>query len=124
MNTTETWIAEKILQYRKNPGETLSDMLISANDVIEQYLEGPSLTTKGVLEQCLKHHQLFLQELEKLDEETPSKKSPYKLPIEEFSQRYRFKSTQLLKCSIVELVHKGNLSREELIGVLEYLIKL
>ena len=46
------------------------------------------------------------------------------LPTDEFLSKHLYKSDALLKFGIMEMVHKKNLSRTQLIGVLEYLTRL
>jgi hypothetical protein len=46
------------------------------------------------------------------------------LPTDEFLSKHLYKSDALLKFGIMEIVHKKDLSRRQLIGVLEYLTKL
>lgn len=63
MQTTEQWLDEKIFEYRKDPTGTLLDMLERINDVATQYLNSPSLATKGVLESAIRHHELFMKKI-------------------------------------------------------------
>lgn len=65
MKTTEQWVIEKVLAYNKNPKETLEEMLLTTTDVIDQYVKSQNNSTKGVLDDCLKHNKLFLQYLAK-----------------------------------------------------------
>lgn len=46
------------------------------------------------------------------------------LPTDEFLPKHLYKSGALLKFGIMEMVHKKDLSRTQLIGVLEYLTNL
>lgn len=43
---------------------TLEDMLHKTTDVIQQYVESPSIVTKGLLDSCLKHNKIFLKKIE------------------------------------------------------------
>lgn len=64
MKTTEQWLEEKVSAYNENAKEALEDMLSTTNDVIEQYIKSPSITTKGVLDACMEHNKLFLQKIQ------------------------------------------------------------
>jgi len=46
------------------------------------------------------------------------------LPTDEFLSKHLYKSDALLKFGIMEMIHKKDLSRTQLIGVLEYLTNL
>ena len=46
------------------------------------------------------------------------------LPTDEFLSKHRYKTDALLKFGITEMIHKKDLSRTELIGVLEYISNL
>jgi len=46
------------------------------------------------------------------------------LPTDEFLSKHLYKTDALLKFGIVEMVHKKDLTRTQLIGVLEYLTNL
>lgn len=63
MITTEQWLKNKVFLYKRNPKQTLEDMLSTTTDVIEQYIKSPSVATKGVLEVCMKHNELFLDKI-------------------------------------------------------------
>lgn len=64
MQTTDQWLNEKVEAYNKNPKEALEDMLISTTEVIEHYLENPGLASKGLLEVCVEHNNLFFGVIE------------------------------------------------------------
>ncbi len=68
MQNTEQWLSEKLANYKEDPTQTMRDMFINTTSVIEQYLNSPNIATKGVLEACLKHNNLFASEIEKLSE--------------------------------------------------------
>lgn len=63
MEKTEDWLNDKLFNYKHNPIITLEDMLSTTTDVIKQYINSPNLTSKEVLESCLKHNELFLSKL-------------------------------------------------------------
>jgi hypothetical protein len=63
MMTTEEWLKDKLFLYKRNPKETLEDMLSTTTDVIEQYIKSPNVATKGVLEVCMEHNKLFLDKI-------------------------------------------------------------
>ena len=46
------------------------------------------------------------------------------LPSDEFLSKHLYKTDALLKFGITEMIHKKDLSRTELIGVLEYISNL
>jgi hypothetical protein len=46
------------------------------------------------------------------------------LPTDEFLSKHLYKTDALLKFGITEMVHKKDLTRTQLIGVLEYLTNL
>jgi len=46
------------------------------------------------------------------------------LPTDEFLSKHLYKTDALLKFGITEMIHKKDLSRTELIGVLEYISNL
>ena len=46
------------------------------------------------------------------------------LPTDEFLSKHLYKTNALLKFGITEMIHKKDLSRTELIGVLEYISNL
>jgi hypothetical protein len=46
------------------------------------------------------------------------------LPTDEFLSKHLYKTVSLLKFGIMEMVHKKDLTRTQLIGVLEYLTNL
>jgi hypothetical protein len=46
------------------------------------------------------------------------------LPTDEFLSKHLYKNDALLKFGIMEIVHKKDLTRTQLIGVLEYLTNL
>jgi hypothetical protein len=46
------------------------------------------------------------------------------LPTNEFLSKHLYKTDALLKFGIMEMVHKKDLTRTQLIGVLEYLTNL
>ncbi len=46
------------------------------------------------------------------------------LPTDEFLSKHLYKTDALLKFGIMEMVHKKDLTRTQLIGVLEYLTNL
>ena len=61
--TSEQWLEEKLNNYYGDPKTTLLDMLENTNNVMEQYLKSPNIATKGVLEACQIHNEMFLKEL-------------------------------------------------------------
>jgi hypothetical protein len=46
------------------------------------------------------------------------------LPTDEFLSKHLYKTDALLKFGITEMIHKKDLSRTQLIGVLEYITNL
>ncbi len=64
MQTTDQWLNEKLAAYEKNPQEALLEMLITTTQVIEQYLQNPSHASKGLLEVCVEHNNLFFNSIE------------------------------------------------------------
>lgn len=46
------------------------------------------------------------------------------LPTDEFLSKHLYKTDALLKFGITEMIHKKDLSRTQLIGVLEYISNL
>lgn len=46
------------------------------------------------------------------------------LPTDEFLSKHLYKTDALLKFGIAEMIHKKDLSRTQLIGVLEYISNL
>jgi len=46
------------------------------------------------------------------------------LPTDEFLSKHLYKTDALLKFGITEMIHKKDLSRTQLIGVLEYIANL
>ena len=46
------------------------------------------------------------------------------LPTDEFLSKHLYKTPTLLKFGISEMIHKKDLSRKQLIGVLEYISNL
>lgn len=63
MITTEQWLKDKVFLYKKNPKQTLEDMLSTTTDVIEQYIKSPSVATKKLLEVCIEYNKLFLNKI-------------------------------------------------------------
>lgn len=64
MQTTDQWLNEKLAAYKNNPQEALLEMLITTTEVMEQYLQSPSLASKGLLEVCVEHNNLFFSSCE------------------------------------------------------------
>ena len=67
MKTTDDWLKEKLSAYNKEPKQTLEDMLLTTTDVIEQYLKSPSRSTRGLIESCLQHNKLFIENVASLE---------------------------------------------------------
>lgn len=67
MQTTDQWVNEKVSAYLKNPSNILEEMLVTTNMVVQQYLNAPTLTTKGVLESCALHNELFIQTINEIN---------------------------------------------------------
>ncbi len=64
MKTTDQWLNEKLAAYKNDPQEAFLEMLITTTEVIEQYLQNPSHTSKGLLEVCVEHNNLFFNSIE------------------------------------------------------------
>lgn len=64
MKTTDQWLNEKLAAYKNDPQEALLEMLITTTEVIEQYLQNPSHASKGLLEVCVEHNNLFFNSIE------------------------------------------------------------
>ena len=64
MQTTDQWLNEKLAAYKNNPQEALLEMLITTTEVMEQYLQSPSPASKGLLEVCVEHNNLFFSSCE------------------------------------------------------------
>lgn len=64
MKTTDQWLNEKLAAYKNDPQEALLEMLITTTEVIEQCLQNPSQASKGLLEVCVEHNNLFFNSIE------------------------------------------------------------
>lgn len=61
---TQKWLDRKLDAYRSNPNDALEEMLSDTTECIEQFLNSESsLAAKAVLQSCMKHNKLFLENL-------------------------------------------------------------